>query len=73
MQLNHGNLSTHLQGKVLAEQVNFVLRHLHSNCIGPECASAWRSFFFSFNHILWTGINIVPRESLYSRLLMLSA
>lgn len=57
MQLNHRNLSTHLQGKVLAKQVNFVSRHLHSNCIGSECASAWKSFF-SFNHILWTGINV---------------
>lgn len=61
MQLNYRNLSTHLRGKVLAKQVNFVFKHLHSNCIGLDCASAWK-LFFSFNHILWTGINIVRGE-----------
>lgn len=28
---------------------------------------------YSFHHIPWTGINIVPGESLYNKLLMLSA
>lgn len=46
MQLNHGNLSIHLPGKVLTKQVNFVFGHLHSNCVGSKCPSAWKSFFF---------------------------
>ena len=45
MQLNHGNLSTYLQGKVLAKQVNFIIRNLHINCIGSECAFVWKSSF----------------------------
>ena len=45
MQLNHGNLSTYLQEKVLAKQVNFIVRYLHSDCIGSECASVWKSSF----------------------------
>lgn len=38
--LNHRNLSSHLRGEVLAKQVNFVFRHLHSACTRSECASA---------------------------------
>lgn len=40
-----GNLSTYLQEKVLAKQVNFIIRYLHSNYIGSECASVWKSSF----------------------------